>query len=107
MGNGQGQQIDIEKLHEELAGAGLPVEGVDNLGRIRYGRLLSPTETATAAAVVAGHDATPSKKEKLKKRIASSKVGQDMLLALWMSVVDGDNSLVDELRAEWEKVKMG
>ncbi len=97
--------IDVRKLHEELEAAGLPVMGVDNLGRVHYARLLDPSETAAAAAVVAGHDAEPSKKEKLKQRVMKSKLGSDMLLALWSSVVDGDNTLLDELRSTWEKVK--
>ena len=55
--------------------------------------------------MVLAHDATPSQKDKLKQRVAGSKLGQDMLLALWLSVVDGDNSLIEELRGEWQKVK--
>ncbi len=105
---GQGEkEIDVRKLHEELVTAGLPVQGVDNLGRVQYARLLDATETARAAAVVAAHDASPSQKEKLKQRVIRSKLGSDMLLALWSSVVDGDDRLIEELRSEWEKVKKG
>ncbi len=101
------KKIDVRKLHEELAAAGLPVSGVDAGGRVNYTRLLDPNETAAAAAVVAGHDAEPSKKEKLKQRVLRSRLGDDMLLALWSSVVDGDDTLIEELRSEWEKVKKG
>lgn len=43
-------------LHYQLAQAGLPVVGVSSDGRVDYDRELTPTEVATAIAIIAAHD---------------------------------------------------
>jgi hypothetical protein len=50
--------VNIQKLHRELAAAGLPVISVRIDGVIDYLTALSETERATAAAIIAAHDPT-------------------------------------------------
>ena len=90
------------RLHEALSAAGLPVTGVGRdrktgAFRLDWGEGPSKEQEEEAASILAGFDPASSKMD----RMAQAGFGVEKLLtALWEQVVEGDNRLVEEVRAK-------
>lgn len=97
--------VNPVKLHQELKAAGLPVVGVSSSGRIDYSRSLTATERDTATQVIAVHDPAVSDKDVFFAKLAMSGFSRDeVLYALWKSVVEGDEQYKDRLIEDMNKV---
>ena len=81
--------FNVEKLHEELSAAGLPVIGCDSNGRVTYLREISQAEQDLVKTVKKNHD--PQDEKELTDK--------ELLDALWKKVVDGDDTDIIRLGA--------
>jgi hypothetical protein len=81
------QLINVSKLHEELAAAGLPVVSVHSDGKVDYTRLLSKAEELKVEALIAAHDPV----------IISKPTPEQMISALWKKVMLGDSTEADKI----------
>jgi hypothetical protein len=90
----------VVRLNEALAAAGLPVTGVGRdretgAFRVDWGEPPSKEQEEEAQSILAGFDPAASKME----RMAQAGFGMERLLAaLWEKVVEGDGTLVEEVR---------
>jgi hypothetical protein len=81
------QLINVEKLHEELVAAGLPVISVHSDGKVDYTRLLSKAEELKVEALIASHDPV----------VVSPPTTEQMISALWKKVMLGDSTEADKI----------
>lgn len=81
------QLINVGKLHEELAAAGLPVVSVHSDGKVDYSRLLSKAEELKVESLIASHDPV----------LVSKPTTEQLVSALWKKVMLGDSKEADEL----------
>jgi predicted acyltransferase (DUF342 family) len=79
--------INVGKLHEELAAAGLPVVSVHSDGKIDYSRLLSKAEELKVEELINAHDPV----------VVSKPTPDQMILALWKKVMLGDSTDADKI----------
>ena len=82
--------FNVEKLHEELAGAGLPVTGCDSSGKVCFSREISKEEEDLVKSVKRDHDPQEEKK------VCTDK---EMLLALWKMTAEGDDSEITRIKS--------
>jgi len=90
--------VNLQKLHQELLAAGLPVVGVSSSGRIDYMRALTAAEQSVAQKIVAAHDPSPSAKDVFIEKLALAGISkEDVLYALWQCLAEGDEQAKDDL----------
>ena len=74
--------INVSKLHQELATAGLPIHSVGSDGQFDYFRALTVAEQVTAAAAIAAHDPVEIPVPSLDERIVALEKRNKALEAL-------------------------
>lgn len=86
------ESVNPGKLHRELKDAGLPVVGVASCGRVDYARSLTAAEKENASAIIANHDPAVSDSQAFIEKLELAGLSRDdVLYALWKSVVEGDD----------------
>ena len=82
--------FNVEKLHEELMAASLPVIGCDSNGKVCFSREISKEEEELVETVKEKHD-------------PQEKVGvfteKEILFALWKMIAESDDSEVNRLKS--------
>lgn len=89
-------RINVSKLHEELAAAGLPVISVHSNGKIDYSRALSKAEQAAAEKLIEAHNPA----------VVPIPTTDDLVRALWKKVIKDNPTKANELMQQYPDMEI-
>lgn len=75
-------RYNVEKLHEELVAAGVPVQGVSSDGTIAYAQGVTSAQHETARAVLVAHDPKKTELQKLASVVLPPRAAAALVLRL-------------------------
>lgn len=94
-----------QKLTQELLDAKLPVAGVSSTGRISFIRDLTKSEQIKANDIINTHDPEISTFETRMDAFKQAGItAEDLLLALWDQVIEGDSSAATALKTKLDLI---
>lgn len=101
------KEINVEKLHAELAAAGLEICGVTSEGRIDWLLSPAPEMLVRAGQIVTAH--TPlSEAEALKNAYRARGLDAETLMyALWEKIMENNPSAADQICTLMAEIKAG
>lgn len=93
------------KLHNLLASAKLPVEGVSSSGRVDYSRSLTKTESLAAAKIITDYDPLPTAAESRLEAYRSAGITAELIaFALWDQIIKADSTKSAALQVLMEAI---
>ena len=98
-------ELNTYKLHQELLGAGLDINGVSSDGEISWVKNPTEAQELTASNIISAHDPAPDQKSLLRDEY--SKVGvntKEMIFALWKKIMQNDPADADALQTLIDQV---